>query len=96
MVADKEPFLLWLVVSFLFANTLLRLLLEFGGEYFLPNASSSLQPCAALTERGVQYYAPEIVCWYASRSIAIQFFLLALLVAIFILFRKRVRSIRRN
>jgi hypothetical protein len=47
----------------------------------------------ALAERGAQYHAPEILCWYASRSIAIQFILLALFASIFIIFRKRVRYI---
>jgi hypothetical protein len=40
-------------------------------------------------------HAPEIVSWYSDRSIAIQFILVALLAAIFIVFRKRVRYIRR-
>src|SRR6266481_5664550 len=34
-------------------------------------------------------HAPAIVSWYSDRSIAIQFILLALLAAIFIIFRKR-------
>lgn len=41
-------------------------------------------------------HAPEMVDWYAGRSIAIQFILLAVLAAIFIVFRKRVRYIRRK
>ena len=90
----KEPFAFWTVTSLVFANAFLMLLLEFGAKYFLPQASLSLKPCAALTERGIQYYAPEIVCWYASHSIAIQFVLPALVAAIFIVFRKRVRYIR--
>jgi hypothetical protein len=93
---DKEPFVLWVVTSFLFVNTFLFLLLGFGAKYFLPRASLSLPPCEALSERGIRYHAPEIVCWYASRSIAIQFILLALIGAIFIIFRKHVRCIRRN
>ena len=40
--------------------------------------------------------APEIVYWYADHSIAIQFILLALLAAILIIFRKRVRYVRRK
>ena len=91
MFVGKEPLVLWVVVSLLFANTFLMLLLEFGAKYVLPNASLSVQPCEALAERGVQDHAPVIVCWYASRSIAIQFVLLALLGAIFMIFRKRVR-----
>jgi hypothetical protein len=92
----KEPLVLWVVVSLLFANTFLMLLLQFGAKYLLPIASLNLQPCEALGERGVQYHAPEIVCWYASRSIAIQFVLLAIIAAVFIIFRKRVRYIRRK
>jgi hypothetical protein len=87
----KEPLVFVVVVSLLFANTFLMLLLDFGAKYFLPKTSLSLQPCEALAERGVQYRAPEIVCWYARSSIAIQFILLGLLAAIFIIFRKRVR-----
>ncbi len=41
-------------------------------------------------------HGPKISHWYASHSIAIQFFLLAVLAAIFIIFRKRVRYIRRK
>ena len=41
-------------------------------------------------------HAPRIVSWYSDRSIAIQFILLALLAGIFIIFRKRVRYIRRG
>ena len=72
----KEPLVFWVVASLLFANTVLMLLLEFGGKYFLPR------------------HAPEIVYWYAGRSIQIQFVLVALLAAIFIVFRKRVRYFR--
>jgi|SRR5208283_468743 len=92
----KEPLVLWVVASLLFANTFLFLLFGFGAKYFLPKASPSLQPCEALAERGIQYHAPEIVCWYARRSIGIQFILLALMAAIFIIFRKRVRYIRQR
>jgi uncharacterized membrane protein len=35
--------------------------------------------------------APHIVSWYSDRSIVIQFVLMALLVSIFVIFRKRVR-----
>jgi len=89
----KEPFVFWVVTALLFVNTLLFLVLEFVAKYLLPKASLTLPPCEALAERGVQYHAPVIVCWYASRSIAIQFILLAMLAAIFIIFRKRVRYI---
>lgn len=92
----KEPFVFWVVASLLFANTFLGLMLRFVAKYFLPKASLTLQPCDALAERGAQYHAPEILCWYASRSIAIQFILLALLASVFIIFRKRVRYIRRE
>ncbi len=92
----KEPLVLWIVTTLLFVNTFLFLSLDFGGEYFLPKASGSLLPCEALTWNRVQYHAPEIVCWYASRSITIQFILLTMLAAVFIIFRKRVRYIRRD
>jgi len=89
----KEPLVLWVVASLLFANTFLAISLEFGVRYFLPRASLSLQPCHALAVRRAQYHAPQIVCWYASHSIAIQFILLALVAVIFAIFRKRVRYI---
>jgi hypothetical protein len=76
----KEPFLI--VTSLLLANTYLGLLLDFGAKFLFPKASPNLQPCEALAERGVQDHAPEIICWYASRSIAIQF-LLALVAALY-------------
>jgi hypothetical protein len=44
----------------------------------------------------VPQHTPEMVDWYASRSIAIQFILLAALAAIFLIFRKRVRNIRQK
>src|ERR1700686_5669753 len=87
----KEPLILWAVASLLLANTFLFLLLEFGAKYFLPQASLALQPCEALSTRGNQYHAPDIVCRYAGHSIAIQFILLAMLFAIFFIFRKHVR-----
>ena len=40
--------------------------------------------------------APEVVRWYDTNSITIQFVLLALLALLFIAFRKRVRRIRRK
>jgi uncharacterized protein YqhQ len=41
-------------------------------------------------------HAPKIFSWYSDRSIAIQLILLALLAGIFMIFRKRVRYIRRG
>ena len=93
---DKPPFALGVVFALLFANTFIMLLLENSAKYFLPKASLNLPPCEAFAERGVQYHAPEIVCWYEGRSIAIQFILLALLAAVFVMFRKRVRYIFRG
>jgi hypothetical protein len=92
----KEPLVFRVVSTLLFVNTFPMLLLAFGAKYFLPKASPNLQPCEALAEKGVQYHAPEVVCWYANRWIAIQFILLALMAAILIIFRKRVRYIFRN
>jgi hypothetical protein len=93
---DKPPFVFGVVFVLLFANTFLMLLLANGAKYFLQKASLNLPPCEAFAERGIQYHAPEIVCWYEGRSIAIQLILLALLAAIFIIFRKRVRYIPPN
>jgi hypothetical protein len=92
----NDPLMFRVVVALLFVNTFLMLLLEFGAKYFLPKSSPELRPCEALAESGVQYHAPEIVCWYASHSLAIDYVLLALVAAIFIIFRKRVRYFRRN
>jgi hypothetical protein len=92
----KEPLVLWVFASLLLANTFLSLLLDFGAEYFLPRASLNSRPCEALAQRGVQYHAPEIVCWYANHSLAIQFILLTLMASIFMIFRKRVRYIRQK
>jgi hypothetical protein len=89
----KTPFVFLAVVSLLFVNTLLILLLEFGAKYVLPKASPDLQPCKAFAQGGIQYHAPGIVCWYPNRSIATQFILLALMAAILIIFRKRVEYI---
>jgi hypothetical protein len=92
----KDPLVFRVIVTLLFINTLFLLSFGFGAKYFLPKASATLQPCEALAWHGVQYHAPEIVCWYASHSIAIQFILLAMMAAVFIWFRKRVRYIRRD
>lgn len=91
--AGKEPLAFWVVVTLLLANTFSMLFLSFGGKYFLPKASLNLPPCEEFAQGGLQYHAPAIVCWYASRSLAIQFLLLALLAAIFIIFRKQARYI---
>ena len=92
----KEPLMFRLVTALLFANTLFLMLIDFGAKYFLPKASLSLPPCEALARRGVQYHAPGIVCWYASCSIPMQWALLALIVAILIISRKRVRNVGRT
>jgi hypothetical protein len=92
----REPLVFRVVATLLFVNTFLFLPLDFGAKYLLPKASRDLRPCEALTSGGVQYHAPEIVCWFASRSIAIQFILLAFLAAIFIIFRKQVQYIPPN
>jgi len=53
-----------------------------------------------LLEFGRKYIVPQpapgIVDRYAGRSIALQFILLAMLAAIFLIFRKRVRYIRQK
>ena len=74
----KEPVAFWIVISLLFGNTILMLLLNFTSKSFLPQN------------------APEVVRWYESNSIAIQFVLLALLAAIFLVYRKRVRYTRQK
>ena len=91
-----EPLVLRVVAPLFVANTFLMLSLTFGGTYFLPKASSGLQPCDAFAEKGIQYHAPEIVRWYATHSISIQFTLLAALAAVFMIFHKRVRYIGRT
>ena len=93
---DNEPLVLWVVATLLFMNTFFCLLLGFGAKYFLPKASANLGPCEALASDGVQYHASGIVCWYASRSITIQFILVAMMAAVFIVFRKRGRYSRRG
>jgi hypothetical protein len=90
----EEPVVLWVVTGLFFLNVFLMLFLEFGAKYLLPKASLNLQPCEAFAEGGVQYHAPEIVCWYAGHSLTIHFILLSLVLAIFIIFRKRVRYVR--
>ena len=92
----KEPFVFRLVIVLLFANTLCLMLIDFVAEHFLPKASLHLPPCEALNRQGVQYHAPDIVCWYASCSIPMQWVLLALMAAILIIFRKRVRHVGRT
>jgi hypothetical protein len=89
----KEPPVFLAAIGLLFVNTFVLLLLAFGAKYVLPKASLNSPPCEALAANGVQYHAPGIVCWYAGHSIAIQFVILAVLAAIFVVFRKRVHYI---
>lgn len=89
----KEPPVFLAAIGLLFVNTFVLLLLTFSAKYVLPKASPNSPPCEALMSDGVQYHAPEIICWYAGHSIAIQFVLLAVLAAIFVIFRKRVRYV---
>ena len=88
----REPLVFRIVAVLLFANTFLGLLFEFGAKYLFPKASTSLPPCEALGP----YHAPHIICWFEGRSIAIQFILLGLIAIILVIFRKRVRYIRRR
>jgi len=89
----KSPLAFRVLAILLCANTTLGLGLDFVGQYFLPKASANLPPCESLTRAGVQYHAPALVCWFAGRFIAIQFILLALIGAVLIIFRNRVRHI---
>jgi len=74
----KEPLVLWIAVSLLFANTVLMLLPESNEKDLFARV------------------APEVAPWYVDHAITIQLVLLAALVAIFIIFRKRVRFLRRK
>jgi hypothetical protein len=89
----KDPFAFRVVTILFVANTFFGLSLSFTGKYFLPKASADLPPCEALTDRGVQYHAPQAVCWFADHWIYLQFILLAVIAAIFVIFRQRVRYI---
>lgn len=89
----KEPLAFLVVAALLAVNTFLLLLVDFGARHFLPKASLNLPPCEALARRGAQYHAPEIVCWYAGHSIAIQFILLALIAVVLVIYRKHIRYI---
>jgi hypothetical protein len=87
----EDPLVFRALAVLLFANTFFGLGLDFTAQYFLPKATVNLPPCEPLTRAGVQYHAPALVCWFAERFIPIQFILLALIGATFVIFRKRVR-----
>jgi hypothetical protein len=89
----RVPVVFLIISALLFVNTALLLSLDFIARSFLPKASANLQPCEALSQRGTQYHASELVCWYAGHTIAIQFVLLALLAVILLIFRRRVRYV---
>ena len=91
---DREPLVFRVVVVLFLLNTFLGLLFEFGAKYFFQRASISLPPCEALA--GGQYHAPQIICWFESRWIAIQFIFVGLIAAILVILRKRVRYIGRR
>lgn len=86
----KDPLAFRVLAALLYANTFVGLSLTFGAKYLLPKASVDLLPCEALSEAGVQYHAPAVVCWFADHFIAIQFILLALIAVTFVIFRKGV------
>ena len=91
--AGKQPVVLWVAYTLLFINTFLGLSVDFGAKYLVPRASASLPACEALTKNGIQYHAPLIICWCVTRFIEIEFILLALIAAIFLIFRKRVQYV---
>jgi hypothetical protein len=91
---DREPLVFRVVVVLFLLNTFLGLLFEFGAKYFFQGASISLPPCEALA--GGQYHAPQFICWFESRWIAIQFIFVGLIAAILVILRKRVRYIGRR
>src|SRR5713226_3284666 len=87
----KEPLVFRALAVLFIASMFFDLALVFGARYFLSRASASAPPCEALASDGIQYHAPEIICWYASRSNEINLVLFALLVGTMLIFRKRVR-----
>jgi len=89
----KDPWAFRVLAVLLLANTFVGLSLTFSAKYFLPKASVDLPSCEALSEAGVQYHAPAVVCWFAHRFIAIQFILLALIALTLVIFRNGVRYI---
>jgi hypothetical protein len=89
----KDPLAFRVLAALLLANTFVGLSLTFGAKYFLPKASVDLPPCEALSEAGVQYHAPAVVCWFTDHFIAIQFILLALIALTLVIFRNRVSYI---
>ena len=88
---DKEPLIFRVVVLLLVVGGFLRLALDFGAKYFLPKATATLQACEALTDGGIQYHAPAVVCSYADNWIWLDFSLLGAGALIMLIFRKRVR-----
>jgi hypothetical protein len=88
---EKPPIIFVVLMVLLFANTLLGLFLDFGAKYIFPRASATMSPCEALSDKGVQFHVPAVVCWQASRFIPIQFVLLGLLALVILIFHKRVR-----
>jgi hypothetical protein len=84
------------LAALLVANTFVGLSLTFSAKYFLPKASAEFPPCEALSEAGVHYHAPAVVCWFAGHFIAIQFILVALMALTLLIFRKRLRYIPRR
>jgi hypothetical protein len=89
----EVPLIFKVLVVLLFANTLVLPALGFGLKYFMPNGFPDAPVCEALASRGIQYRAPELLCWYANWDITIQFVLLAMGAVVMLIYRKRVRYI---
>src|SRR5262249_14446496 len=89
----REPFIVAVLTGLLFGNTVLGLSSNAWVKYVRQPASATLPACDALTAGGMAYHAPPLICWYVARFMGIQFVLLALLAAAFLIYRKRVRYV---
>lgn len=92
----REPLVFRVLVILFMASMFLDLALPFLTKHLLPRASVGVQACEALMRDGVQYHAPEIICWYATRSNKINLLLFAVLIGTLFVFRKRVRYVGRK
>jgi hypothetical protein len=93
VTVGKEPFIFRGVVILTVTNALLGLLLPFAVEHSWIRSAYGVT-CKTLQNTDVLFRVPAYVCWYAQWWIGIEFFLIACVAFILVLYRKRVRLVR--
>jgi hypothetical protein len=89
----EQPLIFRVLAALTVANAFIGLLLPYVLRFIVPRGFTDSRPCEELANRGMQYRVPGAACWYASRWVLIEFILLAMIVVVLLICRKRVRHI---